>query len=90
MTMKTTKAEFLRWLTIGKNIRLVNSLIGPCDKKRTVSKVSGMNIQFLTDTGSTSHLTLTPDEHVERTPKGYRIVMTSDNRTCAEYEAIEQ
>lgn len=83
--MKTTKAEFLRWLVPGKTVRLVDSLMGPCDKPRTVLKVSGMEAQFCTEKDTVSYLRITPEEHVERTANGYRIVFTQDGRTCAEY-----
>lgn len=83
--MKTTKAEFFRWFTPGKRVRLINCLMGPCDKPRTVSKVVGMRAELLTEDGRTSHLRIGADEHVEKTANGYRIVLTEDGRVCAEY-----
>lgn len=83
--MKVSKAEFFRWLTIGKRIRLINSLMGPCNLPRTVKKVSGMRAEFTTERDTVSHLSISPEEHVEKTTTGYRIVLTADNRICAEY-----
>ena len=83
--MRVSKAEFFRWLTIGKRIRLINCLVGPCDKPRIVKKVSGMRAEFTTEQDTVSHLSIGPDQHVEKTPTGYRIVLTADNRICAEY-----
>jgi len=86
--MKTTKAEFLRWLTPGKRVRLINSLMGPCSMARTVAKVTGQCAQFTTERGSTSYLHLSKEEHVEKTAKGYRIVLTAENKVAAEYEEV--
>lgn len=83
--MRVTKAEFFRWFTPGKRVRLVNCLMGPCDKPRTVSKVVGMRAELLTDDGRISNLHIEADEHVEKTANGYRIVLTEDGRVCAEY-----
>ena len=44
-----------------------------------------MRAELLTEHGSTSHLRIGADEHIEKTASGYRIVLTGDGRVCAEY-----
>lgn len=83
--MKATKAELLRWLTPGKEVRLVQNLLGPCDSKRIVKRVKRSEVEFTTPSGSSSFLILTPSLEVEKTSKGYRIVRKDDGECCAEY-----
>ena len=85
--MKVSKAEFLRWLTPGKEVRLINCLLGPCDKPRTVKSVKGPRVEFDTPDGRVSHLHLTSEEEVEKTESGYRLVLKSSGKCCAEYAA---
>jgi hypothetical protein len=91
MGQVVTKAEFLRWLTVGKQVRLTASLVrAPIEQVRTVHRVKGMNVQFMLGDGRISHLTLAPGERVEKIDNGYRIVWSDNGSVMAEYQEVAQ
>lgn len=91
-----TKAELKRRLTPGTKLTLVNSLLGPCSKPRTVHEVRSADYVMLTPEGKHSYLTIIPAEEVRETPKGFQVVLKAQpaepgrpaqaEKLAAEYE----
>ena len=91
-----TKAELKRRLVPGTKLVLVNCLMGPCNKPRTVKQVRSTDIIMLTPEGKESHLDLQSHEFVEATENGFRIMLKAQpatlglreqpERVAAEYE----
>lgn len=76
-----TKASLKRQLLPGLKLTLTNSLLGPCNKQRTVHQVRSNDIVMITETGSHSHLAITPDEEVRGTSNGFQIVLKEGTET---------
>lgn len=93
-----TKAELKRRLTVGTKLVLVNCLMGPCYKPREVFEVRSKDYVMLTPEGSHSYLTITPEEEIRETPKGFQVVLkpqaavtgmpAQSERVVAEYEWV--
>ena len=84
MNMKITSIAELKRIPVGTRLRLVNSLIGPCDKPRTVKKVRSADIIMWTPEGTDSYLTL-KGVSLSPTENGFRLFEKWDGGLCAEY-----
>lgn len=87
-----TKAELKRRLIPGTKLTLVNTLLGPCNKPRTVLDVRSRGYVMLTPEGKHSHLDIVPGEEIHETPNGFQVVVlaspASAQRSYAEPERI--
>ena len=82
-----TKAELKRRLVPETALTVVNSLMGPCRKLRTVKKVSGNEFGLLAhEKGALSYFRLESNEYVEQTAKGFAIRLKENDRLMVEYE----
>lgn len=79
-------ADLKRKLVPGTELTLINSLLGPCCKHRTVAKVNTVDVMFTGDgvtPGKFSHLRWPKAGSLHETAKGFAIY--EDDRLCAEY-----
>lgn len=79
-------ADLKSKLVPGAQLTLVNSLMGPCHKHRTVAKVNTVDVMFTGDgiaAGRVSHLRWPKASQLHKTEKGFAIY--EDDRLCAEY-----
>lgn len=81
-----TKAELKRRLVPGTKLTLVNCLMGPCNKHRTVQQVRSSEFVMSTPEGSDSYLPIGSDEYVEATENGFKIIIKGSGRIAAEYQ----
>lgn len=91
-----TKAELKRRLVPGTKLTLVNCMMGPCNKHRTVVKVMSTDVQMLTPEGTHSYMTLNSYERVEATENGFKVILKAepavpgqparDERLACEYQ----
>ena len=65
-------------LPIGTKLRLVNSLMGPCDRARTLKEVRSKDLVFITEKATLSYLFLTGCR-VVATETGFRLVAKGGN-----------
>lgn len=79
-------AELKRKLVKGTKLRLVDSLIGTCDKARVVAMTNSVGVMFTGDgikDGQFSHLDWPKASQLVETEKGFKIV--EDGETSAGY-----
>lgn len=73
---KFTVADLKRLLIPGTRLRLVHSLMGPCDKLRVVAKTNTVDVMFTGDgieEGNVSHLAWPKASRLHKTPDGFEI-----------------
>lgn len=76
----------LKKIAVGTRLRLVNCLMGPCDKLRIVAKVNSNSIQFTGDgiqEGRTSYLYFPKSSQFRADDNGFTIF--EDNEIAAQY-----
>lgn len=86
--MKLT--ELKRRLQVGIHLRLVNSLLGPCDKLRVVDGYDTVDVWFTGDgikQGSVSHLRWPRASELRETPRGFEIL--EGGEVAAAYEWVD-
>jgi len=82
--MNITSLAALKRIPVGTRLRLIDSLIGPCDKPRTVKQVRSADIIMLTPEGTDSYLTL-KGVRLSPTENGFRLFEKWNGGLCAEY-----
>lgn len=91
-TVKLTRNELKTLFYIGRKLRLIDCLIGPCSKVRTVKAQKSYGYEMLTDEGKTSFLRFDKGDYVvaESFACGYSKVMifNSDGTLAAKYEVL--
>lgn len=83
-------AELKRRLQVGIHLRLVNSLMGPCDKLRVVDGYDSVDVWFTGDgikPDSVSHLRWPKATELRETPRGFEILEGTE--VAAAYEWVD-
>lgn len=81
-----TIVQLRRLLRPGLQLRLVRSLLGACNKLRTVVKVRSRDIVFRTEEGNLSYCRLPKRDQLVETERGFRFL--EDGETAVEYEYL--
>jgi hypothetical protein len=90
MTPKAIKVADLKRIKPGRKLRIVHSLMGPCDKARIVAKVTSVGLQFTGDgikEGEVSYLYFPAAKDLTGDQSGFTI--TEGNEVAAKYVVVD-